>query len=91
VTKQSIRVLVVERNAGFLQPKAFGVGHASDADQHDIGFDRLRSAAGRRLNLDAERLARGVDGGNFGRQLEDKTLLFQEALELLGDLAIHPR
>ncbi len=42
---------IVERDAGFLQAEAIGVGHAADADQHHIGFQRLRRAARGRLDL----------------------------------------
>ena len=33
-----------------LEPEALGVGTAADRDQHDIGFERLRLAARRRLD-----------------------------------------
>src|SRR6201991_1837339 len=48
---------IVERNAGLLQPEAFGIGHAPDADQHDIGFDRFGRTARRGLDLGDEPVA----------------------------------
>ena len=80
---------IVERDAGFLQAEALGVGHAADADQHDVGLQRLRRTAGRRLDLGRQRLARSIDAGDLGAELERKALLLEDALELLGDLAVH--
>src|ERR1700735_4899010 len=80
---------IVERNAGFLQTETFSVGDAADRDQHDIGFDLFRSAARRRLDLRDQRLARTVDARDLGAELERKTLLLEDALELLGNLAVH--
>ena len=44
---------IVERDPGFLQPEALGVGHASDADQHHVGLHCFRAAARGRLDLAA--------------------------------------
>jgi hypothetical protein len=35
------------------------------------------------------RLARSLDAGDLGAELERKALLFQDALELLGYFAVH--
>ena len=48
-------------------------------------------AARGRLDLGDQRLARGVDAGDLGAELERKALLFEDALELLGDFAVHAR
>src|ERR1700730_10776981 len=82
---------IVERDAGFLEAEALGVGHTADRDQHHVGFQRFRRAARSRLDLCRERLARGVDAGDLGAELEYKPLLFQDALELFGDFALHAR
>ena len=79
----------VERNAGFLQAKAFGVGHPADADQHHVGFELLRRAAGRGFDGHRQHLARGINRGDLGAELEHKALLLQQALELPGDFAVH--
>ena len=50
---------LVERDARFLQPETFGVGHAADRDQHHIGVERLGLAALRRLDLHLQLLAGG--------------------------------
>src|SRR6185369_11877388 len=80
---------IVERDAGLLAAEAFGVGHAADANQHYIRFERFRGSTRRRFDRRLQRLARGIDAGNFGAELERKTLLFENALELLCHLAIH--
>ena len=83
---------IVLLHAGGFEAEAFGVGHAPDRDQHDIGFERLRCAAARgRLDLYLERLAGGIDRGDFRRQLERQPLLLQHAMELLGDFAVDAR
>ncbi len=80
---------IVERDAGFLQAEALGVGNAADRHQHHVGFQRFRLAAGGRLDLRDELLARGVDAGDLGAELERKALLFEDALELLRHFAVH--
>ena len=80
---------IVERDAGFLEAEALGVGDAPDTDQHHVGLQLFRGPARRRLDTDRQRLARGVDTGHLGAELERKALLFEDALELLGDLAVH--
>src|SRR5580698_10179881 len=80
---------IVERDTSFLQTEALGVRDATDADQHDVRLDLFHSSTRRRLNLGNQRLARGVDARNLGAKLERETLLLEDALELLGDLAVH--
>ncbi len=80
---------IVERDAGFLEAEALGVGHAADADHDHVGFQRFGSSTRGRLDLRRQRLARGVDAGDLGAELERKALLFEDALELLGDFAVH--
>src|SRR6516162_1517240 len=80
---------IIDANAGLLQAETFGVGHAADADQHDVGFQRLLGAAGSRLDLRDERLARRIDAGDFRTEPELKPLLFPEALKLPRDLTVH--
>ena len=38
--------LVVERDAGFLEPEPSVIRHAADRDEHHVGFQRFRLAAG---------------------------------------------
>ena len=45
-------------HAGLVEAEAFGVGHAADGDEHDVGLDRLRGAACGRLDRGLERRAR---------------------------------
>src|SRR5215216_3195083 len=82
---------IVERDAGFIEAEPFSVGHAADANQHDIGFERFCRSAGCRFDMGLQRLARRIDAGDLGTELESKALLFEHALELLCDLAIHAR
>ena len=82
---------VIERDAGLLQAEAFGVGHAPDTNENDIGFNRLGRAASGRLNPGQQRLARGIDAGDLGAELECKALLFEDALELFCHFAVHAR
>src|SRR5581483_1418224 len=91
------RVIMVDNDASALvllhadaiETKAFGVGHAADGDEHDIGLDRLRRATLRRLDAHLERLARSIDRGDLGGELEDEALLLEQALRLAADLAVH--
>src|SRR6185437_11684334 len=78
-------------DAGFLEAETLGVGHTANTDQHHVGFQRLRLAAGGRLDLSDQRLARRVDAGDLGAELECKALLLEDALELLGHLTVHAR
>jgi len=42
---------IVERDASFLQTETFSVGHAPDADQHHVCFQRFRFATRGRFDL----------------------------------------
>src|SRR6202012_1840325 len=82
---------IIERNAGFFQSETVGVGHATDAHQHDVCLQRLRLPTRCGLDRCFQRLARSVDAGDLGAELELETLPFEDALELPRDLAIHAR
>lgn len=79
----------IERDAGFLQTQAIGVRHAADADEHDVGFDGLGRTARSRFDFRKQCLAVRFDAGDLRTKLERKSLLFEDALELLRDLAVH--
>src|ERR1700733_9937914 len=80
---------IVERNARFLQAKTFGERYAADANQNDVSFDLLSGPSGRGIHLRDQRLARVVDAGDLGAELERKPLLLEDALELFCSLAVH--
>ncbi len=82
---------IVERDTGFLQAEALSVGNAADRDQHHVGLQLFRSSPRGRLDLRDQGFARGVNGGDLGAELERKALLFENALELLGDLGVIAR
>src|SRR6516165_9028858 len=79
----------IERDADRLQPQAFRHRAAADGHEHDIGFKRRSLAArgGFDRNLQARRLF--FDLRDLLTEKEGEALLFEDALELLGDLAIH--
>ena len=80
---------IVLLHADGFETEAFGVRHAADRHENDIGFDRLRSTAARgRLDFHLQCFAGGIDRRDLRRQFEGKTLLLQHAVELVGDLAI---
>src|SRR5438105_2704320 len=80
---------IVERDAGLLEAEPFGVGHATDTDQHHVGFERLSRSAGCRFDTGLQHFARCIDAGDLGAELERKALLFEHALELFSHFAIH--
>ncbi len=80
---------LVECDTGFFQAEAFGVGLASDGDQHDVGLDGFRVATGSRFDRHGQAFALLGNAGHFRGQLEFHALFFQHALELLGDVAVH--
>ena len=80
---------LVERDACLLQAEAVGVGRAADRDQHHVGFDCLCRTACGGLDLRHQRLARCIDARDLGAELECKALLFEKALKLLCDFAVH--
>jgi hypothetical protein len=82
---------IVDRDACFLQAETFGVGDAADADQHDVRFQRLCRAASRRFDADLQRFTGRIDTRDLRAELECHALLFQHALELPRDLAVHTR
>ena len=83
--------VIVERDPGLFEAEPLGIGDAADCDQHDIGLQGFGLAARGRLDLRRQHLARGLDGGDLGAELERKALFFQDALELSCDFAIHAR
>ena len=80
---------IVERDTGLLQAETLSVGNAADRDQHHVGLQRFGLAARGRLDLRDQGLARGIDAGDLGAELERKALLFEHALELFSHFAIH--
>lgn len=80
---------VVNLKAGVLQAQAGGVWAAADGDENDVGLDRLRLATLRGVDLELDQLAGGISAHNLGAELEVDTLLLEQLLGLLGDLAIH--
>jgi hypothetical protein len=60
----------------------------ADGDEHHVGLERLRLAAGRRLDRDLARRARFLDCGHLVPELEAHALLGQDLLHLAGDLGI---
>ena len=67
------------------------IGPAADRDEHDVGGERLgRALALRRRDADRRgRPCRAVDARHLGAEAERKALLLENALALLGDLAVH--
>src|SRR5438128_1030557 len=80
---------IVERDASLLAPEPVGVGHAADANQNHIGLERLCRPAGCWFDTDLQRLARRIDAGDLGTELERKALLFEHALKLFRHFAVH--
>ena len=80
----------LHRDAERLEAEALRVGAPADRDQHDVGLERLRLAAGGGLDrrLDARR-AFFSTLRDLVAEMELEALLLQHALELLGDLAVH--
>ena len=72
-----------------LEAEAFRVGHAADGDEHHIGLDGLRRAAGGGLEGERRALAGVLHLRDLGAELELEALLAEDALEVLGDLPVH--
>src|SRR4051812_16802075 len=79
------------RHAGGFEAEALRVRPAAGGDQHDIRSYRLGGAAGDRLHRHGRAGRTGLNTRDLAGELEDKTLLLQHALELLGDITIHAR
>src|SRR6202035_4072726 len=60
-----------------LEPETVRIGHAADGDQHDIGLDRLRGAAGGRLDLRLEPRTRAIDARHLGGEMKRDALLLE--------------
>ena len=56
---------VILFHAGRFEAKTFGEGHTADRHQHDVRFHGLGGAAGGGLDFHFQRLAGGVDAGDF--------------------------
>ena len=82
---------IVQPHAHLLQAQPFRVGLPSDRDQDGVALDRLRRTALGRLDGHLDRLARAVDAGDLGAELERHALLLQDLLEFLRHLAVHAR
>ncbi len=82
---------IVFLHADRLETKPVGVWHTADSDQHDVGIERLRRAAGGRLDLDLENLAGGIDRRDFRGKLERNALLLLQPLKLPRDFAVDTR
>jgi hypothetical protein len=81
----------IHRNAGCFKTEIVRVRTTARCDQHNIAFERNSRTACNRLECDRAALALLLNLGDFGREIEGKALLFQNALELFGDFAIHAR
>ena len=81
-------LLLVKLDAGLREAEPVRVGHASDGDEDDIGFEHLALTAGGGFNRRLERLALRVDARDLRAEAEFDALLFLDALELAHDLAV---
>ena len=76
---------IVERDAGFLQAEALGVGHGGRCDQNHIGFERLGRSARGRLDGHLQPLFPDVSTPvTLVPSLNAKPCFFEDALELLA-------
>ena len=78
----------LSRDAGLFEPEPVRIGLAADGDEHDVGLESLRLAAGGRFDRDLAPV-RGLHLGDLVREAEFDSLFLEHALELPGDLAVH--
>ncbi len=74
-----------------VEAETLGVRHAPDRNQNDVGLDRFRRTAFRRLDRRLQPFSGRVDRRHFRRQLERHSLLFEQSLRLAADFAVHAR
>ena len=70
-----------------VEPKPFGIRDAADRQQDHVSLNRLRFAAGRRLDRQLHAVLH-FGAGHLGRQTELDALFLENALELLRYLAV---
>src|SRR5690606_35555 len=80
---------LVHLNASFFQAKPVGKRLAPGCDEHNVSFKSFSFAALGGLKRDRSAVTTALNGGNLGTELECEALLGKQALELLGDFAIH--
>ena len=79
----------VQRDAGFREAEPLHIGAAADGQQHDISLQRLRRAAGGRLERERHAVLGLLRAGDLGLELELHPLLAEDLLEGLPDLGVH--
>ena len=79
----------LHRDAERLEAEVPSVRPPPDRDQHDVGLHRLRLAAAGGLDRRLHGFAHFLDLRHLVAEMEREALLFQQPLELLGDLAVH--
>src|ERR1051326_9580229 len=82
---------LIERHADVLEAETVRVRNATAGDEDHVCLDALPGPAGHRLNRDGDSVATFFHADDLGGQLELHPLARQDALELLGDVAVQPR
>src|SRR5579872_1894481 len=78
-------------DADGVQPKSLGERTTADGDKGDVCLHGDRIAALGRLDRRDDAFSDLVDLGDFMPEMEFEILLLEQALELFGDLPVHPR
>src|ERR1043166_5959737 len=82
---------LVERHANILQAEIVSIRNAPDGDEDHVWLEDLLCPASHRLDPDGDRVATFFHADDLGGQLELHALARQDALEMLGNLAVQPR
>src|SRR5690606_18889620 len=80
---------LINLDTGFLKTQTCRVGLAARGHQNNVCFDGFAITALCRLEADGSAVLAALNGRDLRAELEGEALLGEQALELLGDLAVH--
>src|SRR6185503_16096154 len=79
----------IKLHPDFVEAESFGVRHTPDRNQNDVGFYRFRHSSFRGFDRCLQPFSGRINRSDLRRQFERHSLLFEQALRLTADFAVH--